>query len=212
MQAMRGLYAIASTDYIPSAQLVARVALAIAGGAVMVQYRDKSDDHGRRLWEANDLAMLCRSQRVPFIINDDIALARGCQADGVHLGRDDANLGEARAQLGPRAILGASCYDSIERAQAAVAEGADYIAFGSFFPSRTKPDAVHASLELLHVARDMFKLPITAIGGITAQNGGHLVNAGAQLLAVSHAVFAAPAPDAAARELSDLFTTASSST
>ncbi len=207
MDALRGLYAIASTDFIPPDALVSRVGRAIAGGAAMIQYRDKSDDTGRRLWEASDLCMLCRSHRVPFIVNDDIRLARDCQADGVHLGRDDGSVGEARALLGPRAIIGASCYDSIERARQAVAEGADYIAFGSFFPSRTKPDAARASLELLHVARAMFAVPIAAIGGITAHNGGILVDAGAQLLAVSHAVFADPAPDAAARAIAHLFDT-----
>ena len=110
-------------------------------------------------------------------------------AAGVHLGRDDANISTARAALGEDAVIGLSCYNQLQRALAAQAAGADYVAFGSFFASRTKPQAVPATLELLHTARAALQIPIVAIGGITTENGATLIEAGADALAVIDAVF-----------------------
>lgn len=199
-----GLYAITGEASSPG-ELVDRVARAICGGAVLVQYRDKSGDAARRQREAAALLELCRSGNVPLIVNDDLALARLIGADGVHLGKDDAPLTEARATLGREAIIGVSCYDSLDRALLARDAGADYVAFGSFFPSPTKPTAVRASPDLLRAARSRIDLPIVAIGGITPENGARLIEAGADLLAVVHGVFGMPDPEAAARRYAALF-------
>jgi len=200
----RGLYAVTDSE-LSGITLVQYVAQAIQGGAVMIQYRDKSTDAGQRLWQANDLQMLCQSLRVPLIINDDIELAVQCRAAGVHLGKDDATIEQARALLGEQAIIGVSCYASLSLALAAQAAGADYVAFGSFFASPTKPDAVRADLELLRAARTELSIPIAAIGGITPDNGRALVDAGADLLAVVSGVFSAADISAAARGYAVLF-------
>jgi thiamine-phosphate pyrophosphorylase len=201
----RGLYVITDSTLLSSERLVPAVAEAIAGGAVMVQYRDKSGDEGKRLWEAQDLVHLCRPLGIPLIINDDIELALKVEADGVHLGKEDSNLVEARSLLGDDAIIGVSCYNLLANAFEAVDAGADYIAFGRFFPSGTKSQAVQAEPELLLQARAEFDLPIVAIGGITAENGAQLVKAGADLLAVVHGVFGQDDIRAAAERISRLF-------
>ncbi len=182
---MRGLYLLTR----PDGDLIGIVAAALQGGARMVQYRDKSDDAERRLDEARQLRALCDAAGAGFIVNDDISLAKRCGADGVHLGRDDGSITDARGALGTDAIIGVSCYGSLTRARAAAAAGADYLAFGSFFASPTKPDAVTASIDLLVAARAEFDLPLCAIGGITPENGERLVAAGADMLAVISGVF-----------------------
>ncbi len=200
-----GLYVItdgASTD---SGQLSERVARAVAAGAAAVQYRDKSADAGRRLQEARALVEICRAAGVPLIVNDDVELAAQAEADGVHLGRDDGDIGRARRRLGRGALIGVSCYNELERARHGAAAGADYLAFGRFFPSATKPDAVQANPELLSTARRTLALPLVAIGGITPENGGPLIAAGADLLAVIHGVFGAPDIGAAAAAYVRLF-------
>ena len=197
----RGLYVI--TDGGPS--LPERVEAAIDGGAVVVQYRDKDDDAARRRAEAEGILEVCRGRGVPLLINDDIALAEAVGADGVHLGRDDAAIAEARQRLGPEAIIGASCYDELETAEAAAAAGASYLAFGSFFPSATKANPARPALDLLRQAKARFGLPIVAIGGITPDNGTALVEAGTDLLAVVSGVFGADDITAAARRYAALF-------
>ena len=200
---IHGLYAI--TSQAPTAQLLAAVAQAIAGGACLVQYRDKNSPETTRRQQAKALLKLCRRHKVPLIINDDTALAQAVSADGVHLGQDDGAIGEARERLGPTAIIGASCYNRLERAHKAAAEGANYIALGSFFPSASKPDALHAPLELLHQARITLEIPIVAIGGITPQNGASLVAAGADALAVINGLFGKKDITTAARRYTQLF-------
>jgi thiamine-phosphate pyrophosphorylase len=199
-----GLYAITSDA---STQLLADVAQALAGGARVLQYRDKSDDAPRRLAEAQALLQLCRSHRVPLIINDDVALAAAIGADGVHLGERDVAIAMARAVLGPQAIIGVSCYNSFERAQQLTASGADYLAFGAFFPSPTKPHAPRAMPELLRRAATL-GLPTVAIGGITPDNGGLLVEAGADYLAVITGVFGADDISLAASRFAALYSSA----
>ena len=200
----RGLYAVTDSALTAPEDLAAQVGAAIAGGAVLVQYRDKvaSPQH---LEVARAILMVCRSRHVPLIINDDIALAATVGADGVHLGRDDATLTAARQQLGPDAIIGVSCYNDLARAFAAAEEGADYVAFGRFFPSPTKPHASRAEVALLQYAKQRLNIPITAIGGITANNGGALLEAGADLLAVIHGVFGQADVTAAAAAIAGLF-------
>ncbi len=188
---LRGLYAITDAALQEPEQLPERVARAIDGGARLVQYRDKSGDRAARLQQARVLAELCRARGALLIINDDAQLAADSGADGVHLGRDDGDPGAARRRLGTGAIIGVSCYDQWPRALQAVEQGADYIAFGRFFPSRTKPQAVQASLDLIRRAKQQLALPVAAIGGITAQNGAQLIAAGADMLAVVQGVFAA---------------------
>lgn len=201
----RGLYAV--TDGVPRAPevLAALVEAVITGGAVLVQYRDKGGDDGRRRRECGAVLDVCRARRVPLIVNDDIGLARAVGADGVHLGRDDPPLAEARALLGREAVLGASCYADPQRALRAQAEGADYVAFGRFFPSRTKPAATPAAIEMLAAVCPHLSVPVVAIGGLTPENAGPVIAAGADLLAVVDGLFGDPDPRHAAERYARLF-------
>lgn len=196
-----GLYAI--TDG-PRADLCGAVEAALAGGAVVLQYRDKTRDQERRLREAHALAGLCARYRRPLIVNDDVELARACGAAGVHLGEDDPAIAEARSVLGAAAIVGVSCYDSLARARDAASAGADYLAFGAFFPSTSKAVTRRATPGLLHEA-GAFDLPRVAIGGITPDNGGPLVAAGAEFLAAISGLFGASDIRAAAGRYANCF-------
>ncbi len=195
-----GLYAITAAD-VPGGALASAVAAALRGGARVVQYRDKGLDHERRLAEAGTLARLTRGHGATFIVNDDVELAREVGADGVHLGRGDTALAAARERLGPAALIGVSCYDDIDRALAAASQGADYVAFGSVFPSPTKPDAPRAPLALIREASRRLHVPIVAIGGITLDNAAATMAAGAGALAVVSALFASDEVETAARRL-----------
>ena len=161
--------------------------------------------------EARTIADLCRTRGVIFLVNDDVDLAVAAMADGVHLGRHDRDVATARSRLPANGLIGVSCYDRFDMALQAAAQGADYVAFGSFFPSPTKPEAVRAGPELLDRARRELSLPTVAIGGISPENGATLVRAGADMLAVISGVFAAPDVAAAARAYSNCFTTAEES-
>lgn len=196
-----GLYAISNG---PRPDLLDVARAAIEGGATVLQYRDKTIDHERRLREACALNALCRQHSTPLIINDDLELAQRCGAAGVHLGEHDDDVLLARATLGADAIIGVSCYDSFSRAHDAAKVGADYLAFGAFFPSPTKPHARRATPDLLCEAK-AFGLPLVAIGGITPDNGGALIEAGADFLAVVSALFDAANVRIAARRFSQLF-------
>jgi thiamine-phosphate pyrophosphorylase len=202
-----GLYAIADTQYLDDTRLIEAVAQAIAGGGRVIQYRDKKHSAAERTRHAVELAALCRQLGALFIINDDVALAKQVQADGVHLGREDVPLVEARKLLGTQAIIGVSCYNELARAEAAEKQGADYIAFGRFFSSRTKPQAVPAGLDLLREAKRKLHIPVVAIGGITPENGASLIAAGADALAVIEGVFGQADVRAAAERYARLFNT-----
>jgi thiamine-phosphate pyrophosphorylase len=193
--APRGLYLITPDD-VDTARLLARVRQVI-GLATLLQYRNKAADGALRREQAAALLPLCREAGVPLLVNDDWRLAADIGADGAHLGETDGALREARRALGDAAILGASCYDDLTRAESAAAAGASYLAFGAFFPSPTKPNARRAMPELLADSA-RFGLPRVAIGGITPDNACQLVDAGADLLAVISGVFDAPDPVAAA--------------
>ena len=203
MKRLRGLYAV--TDGRTGQPLIEAVAQALHGGAAMIQYRDKSDDAERRRWEASDLLNLCRSFKVPLIINDDVDLACEIGADGVHLGRDDLTPSTARSMLGEDAIIGVSCYNDLERATYFHESPIDYLAFGAFFPSPTKPHAPRADLDLLEAAHQQFDKPIVCIGGITLENAPSLIQTGADMVAVITGVFGADDIAAAARSFSELF-------
>lgn len=192
-----GLYAI-TPDERDTPRLLARVDAALAAGVAMLQYRNKRADEASRRVQAEALLALCSRHGVPLIVNDDWRLAAEIRADGAHLGEHDGELRAARAALGPAAILGASCYDSLDLAREAVAAGASYVAFGAFFPSPTKPQARRASVGLLHDSATL-GVPRVAIGGVTPDNGRTLTNAGCELLAVISGVFDAPDPAAAVR-------------
>ena len=200
-----GLYAITERRSTTPGTIIEQVSLAIDGGAVMIQYREKHLPREERGREARALATLCHERDVPLIINDDIELAAACGAAGVHLGQDDAPVSRARRRLGQRAIIGVSCYNRMERARTAAGTDASYVAFGRFFPSKTKPGALQAQPALLKQARREISLPIVAIGGITPANGAELVHAGADLLAVIHGVFGQTDIRAAARRYAALF-------
>jgi thiamine-phosphate pyrophosphorylase len=202
---LRGLYAI-TPELDDTEMLAERVALCLAGGAALVQYRAKNAAEALASEQAARLAALCRAAGAIFIVNDSIELARECGADGVHVGREDAAVAAARRAL-PHAIIGASCYDDAQRAAAAAREGADYVAVGSVFASRTKPNARRASLEAIARARAASGLPVAAIGGIDPANAASVVAAGADMLAVISALFEAPDIEAAARQFTDLYQT-----
>jgi thiamine-phosphate pyrophosphorylase len=199
-----GLYAV-TPDLLDSDALIERVIAALEGGASSVQYRNKLASPPLQRAQALALRDLCAARSAIFIVNDDVDLAYGVDADGVHLGRDDAPLAHARRKLGRTAIIGASCYDSLERASAAVTAGADYIAFGSFFPSLTKPDAVRAEPALLTAAKSRWNVAVVAIGGITVAAAPALIEAGADALAVKSAVFDASDVVASAKAFRDAF-------
>ena len=187
----RGLYAITDDVLTAPYELLFLVEQAILGGAVMVQFRTKILDAALKLRQATDLAALCRRHDVPLIINDDVLLAAKVGADGVHVGKDDHALKAARAILGDDAIIGVSCYNELARAQQAKTAGADYVAFGRFFSSQTKPLAAQAEIALLIQARRL-DLPVAAIGGITLDNAQTLIGAGVDLLAVVQGLFGQP--------------------
>ncbi|MDO8842811.1 thiamine phosphate synthase [Methylicorpusculum sp.] len=198
----KGLYAITQTEHKSAETVIQEVAAAIRGGAVIVQYRDKQPTDALALGHA--LLALCRSHKVPMIINDSIDLAAQLDADGVHLGREDGLIAKARERLGDTAIIGVSCYNDLARAKAAEQEGANYVAFGRFFPSNSKPLAAPAELATLRLAKQQLALPIVAIGGILPENGRQLVAAGADFLAVIGGLFDHE-PEQAARTYQALF-------
>jgi thiamine-phosphate pyrophosphorylase len=202
---LQGLYVITDSNLLPNQALLHSVELAIQGGARIVQYRDKSRDANRRFQEVVDLLRLCRTYGVSLIVNDDVELTAITGADGVHLGKDDSSATRARQRLGNSAIIGISCYNDLHTARVAENEGVNYVAFGSFSPSPTKPHAVRASLSLLVQARSQISIPICAIGGITTENAQSLIAAGADMLAVITHVFGHDDPKGAAQSLARLF-------
>ena len=193
----RGLYLI-TPDEPDTGRLLARVEPVLATGPCWLQYRNKPAGSAKRLEQARALLPACARHGVPLLVNDDWQLAEEIGAAGAHLGEGDGVIAEARAAMGATAVLGASCYDDMARARAAVDAGASYVAFGAFFPSSTKPAARRATPALLAQARGL-GVPVVAIGGVTPDNGRQLVEAGADLLAVIAGVFEAPDPVAAAR-------------
>lgn len=192
----RGLYLL-TPDERDTGRLLDRVG-AVLGFASLLQYRNKLAGPALAAEQVAALLPACREHGVPLLVNDDWRLAAEVGADGAHLGEADGDLSAARAALGARAILGASCYDSLERAESAAAAGASYVAFGACFPSGTKPGARRVAPAVLRDARRL-GLPVVAIGGITPDNARGVVEAGADLLAVISGVFDAPDPVDAAR-------------
>lgn len=201
---IRGLYAI-TPDETDADALARKVEAALRGGARVIQYRNKRVPRVEQPAQVRLLLQLTRRMQAPLIVNDDVELALETGADGVHLGREDGDLARARSRLGPGRLLGASCYDRLELAEAALRAGADHVAFGSVFGSPTKPGAVRAPLTLFTEARAKWPAPLVAIGGITPANAPPVIAAGAHALAVISAVFDAPDVESAARRFSALF-------
>lgn len=193
-----GLYAITR----PGPALLKDVTSALAGGIRVLQYRDKGRDRERRLHEVQALLVLCRQHRVPLLVNDDVELAAAAGADGVHLGQGDASLASARERLGASAIIGVTCHDRLDLAEAAAQGGANYLAFGAMFASPTKPATIACPLATLKRARALFSLPLVAIGGITPDNAGQVIQAGADAVAVISALWEAPDIAQRARQFS----------
>ncbi|THB74722.1 MAG: thiamine phosphate synthase [Gammaproteobacteria bacterium] len=205
MSTINGLYVITDENLITHDNLKYSVEQAILGGASIVQYRNKSADSQTKVTQAENILQVCNLHSVPLIINDDIALCAEIGADGVHLGQDDADIADAKEHLGSDTIIGITCHSSIDLAVKAQEGGADYVAFGSFFPSQTKPDAKPAEISILEKAQLMLNIPTVAIGGINIDNASQLIEAGASSIAVAGAVFAGSDPKAQAEKLSRLF-------
>ncbi len=198
----RGLYAITQPENKTISQVVQAVEAALKGGAVVVQYRDKNPIDAFKL--AGELLKICHAYQVPLLINDSVELALAVGADGVHLGKDDGEIADARRRLGANAIIGVSCYNDVQKARAAVEHGANYVAFGRFFASGSKPLAAAADIGTLTQAKQQLQVPIVAIGGILPENAGQLIAAGADLLAVIGGIFDYE-PETAARAYQTLF-------
>ncbi|MGD8569234.1 MAG: thiamine phosphate synthase [Gammaproteobacteria bacterium] len=203
-----GLYAItpcSSTKPLSTSELIHKVERAISGGARIIQYREKCHDRRLKYEQTVRLRTLCDRHRVLFIVNDDVELAAESGAHGVHLGQDDRSVQQARDELGPSTIIGVSCYNQLALAQSAQQQGADYVAFGRFFASHTKPGAVPADVDLLRRAKRELTVPVACIGGINPENAKLLTSAGADMIAVIHGVFGASDCERAARELAGCF-------
>lgn len=194
---VRGLYAV-TPDEPDTGRLLELVVAALDGGARLIQYRHKGARGQLRLTQALALHAVCQRRGVPLIVNNDVELVLEIEAEGVHLGRDDGDLAQARSRLGKKRLLGVSCYADLQRARRALAQGADYLAFGAAFPSCVKPEAPLASLDLFRQAKRELRAPVVAIGGIDEQNAGLLAEAGVDAVAVISAVFGADDVAAAA--------------
>ncbi len=198
----RGLYLITPDERDPARLL--ECIKPLLPYASCLQLRSKVMDAASLLGAGSRLREMCAATGVTFIVNDDVNLAHALGADGVHLGEHDGAIADGRRLLGDHAIIGVSCYDDLARAREAAAAGADYVAFGACFPSPTKPAARRASLDLFRQATCL-RVPRVAIGGITPDNAGSVIAAGADLIAVISGVFDAPDPIAAARSYLSCF-------
>jgi thiamine-phosphate pyrophosphorylase len=202
---LKGLYAITDKKLIPRKSFVEMVEKAIRGGAKIIQLREKDTPEEEIIRLGHGLLEVTRRYGVPLIINDSPKLAREIGADGVHLGREDPAIFEARGLLGSKAIVGVSCYGDIERGLRAEREGADYVVFGTPFFTPTKPDRKPTPFEVLREAkRKITKVPVFAIGGITKENTKLVLETGVDGIAVITSVFGSPDPEKAARDLARL--------
>lgn len=205
MKSLKGLYAITPDGYLNTGDLNLSVEQALKGGANILQFRNKMAPYSAQLKTARALSKQCQSEGALFIINDNPMLAAEVGADGVHLGQSDMPLENARALLGPDAIIGITCHNRLDLALKAIRSGADYVAFGRLFCSSTKPNAAAASLEILAAAKHQFITPTAAIGGINASNAAAVIATGADMVAVSSGLFGQTDVYGAACQISALF-------
>jgi len=201
---IKGLYAI-TPDMADLNTLIQKTQSAIEGGAFMVQYRSKIQDHDVKMQQCAAILRLCREYEIPCIVNDDVDMCRSLEADGVHLGEKDDNIAEVRRILGEDAIIGSSCYDQLERAKQAQKEGASYVAFGAMYPTSTKPNAPRATIGLLREANSQIQIPIVAIGGITVNNAHDVIETGVDAIAVINSLYESHSIKETAETLSQMF-------
>ena len=206
MSKLAGLYAVTDEQLITEEKFNQAIEAVLQGGVKIIQYRDKSSDRQKRFKQAKNLCSLCRQYEAISIINDDLELAKTVNADGVHLGKNDASLKEARQTLGSDAIIGVSCYNSLSTALSAEKNTANYVAFGTMFPSPTKPDAKPADLNIISEAKQQITIPVCAIGGITEKNIQQLIQQDIDMTAVISSLFSTNDIKAAANALSKHFT------
>ncbi len=202
---LRGLYAITDTHLIPRERFAETVEAAVRGGAMLIQLREKHASREEIIQLGQAVLAVTRRYGALLIVNDHPSVAKDIGADGVHVGREDPSVPETRALVGPEMIIGASCYGDVDRAVAAEQEGADYVAFGTPYPSPTKTKRTDISLEIFQAAQRRVHVPVFAIGGITLANAQHVIDAGADGIAVVSGVFGAPDVEAAAWALAQLF-------
>ena len=206
MYILRGLYIITDKNLIPRDKFLETVEKALRGGARIVQLREKDSSQDEIIRLGKGLLRTTKRYGVPLIINDSPSMAKEIDADGVHLGKDDPGIQDARRILGGEAIIGISCYGEIERGIQAEREGADYVAFGTPYFTPTKPDRKGTPFEVLREARKKItKIPIFAIGGINRENAKSVLETGVDGIAVITGVFGSSDPERAARDLASLF-------
>ncbi len=201
-----GVYAITDCVNLTNNDLLDKTEELLNVGVSLLQYRNKTLNKTNKKDLAKKIQSLCHQYNTPFIVNDDLALAKELEADGIHLGQNDDDIHTVRKVIGSK-IIGISCYNNLNRAISAEKNGADYVAFGSFFPSTNKPDAVEAPIELLLQSKTRLAIPIVAIGGITPENGKQLVDAHADLLAVINGLYSATNTSQATKDFNNLFKT-----
>ena len=201
---IKGLYAI-TPDSADLNALIQKTKSAIEGGAFMVQYRSKIQDHEVKMQQCAAILRLCREYEIPCIVNDDVDMCRILEADGVHLGEKDDNIAEVRHMLGEDAIIGSSCYDQLDRAKTAQKEGASYVAFGAMFATSTKPNAPRATLALLKEAKREIQIPIVAIGGITVNNAHDVIKTGIDAISVINSLYEAKSIKETAETFAKMF-------
>lgn len=189
----RGLYAITDCEHHSPSKVIETSEKILAAGISLLQYRHKGSDHNEVIKLGKQLVSLCHQYNTPFIMNDNPDIAETLGADGIHLGKEDGRLADVRAKY-PEMLIGISCYNDLQRAIKAEKEGADYIAFGAFYPTAIKPNAVTASPETMLEAKSKLKIPVVAIGGITPENGKTLIEHGADFLAVISGLYSDPDP------------------
>ena len=204
MLSNRGIYAITDCANTTEQELLEKSENILKTGIALFQYRNKESDQQKKKRLVQELQSLCHQYNVPFIVNDDVLLAKDISADGVHLGKDDGDIHLARKTLGAK-IIGISCYNDIDRATEAEKSGADYIAFGAFFTSITKPDAKKAEIDLVKQAKLQLSIPIVAIGGITPENAKQLIDVNIDYLAVISGLYSASDTIKATQNYNDLF-------
>ena len=206
MDKLRGLYVITDEKLTPyeGGRIFEMVEEALKGGAKVIQLRDKTHSDEFLLNYALELKNLCHEYNAIFIVNERLELALRSDADGIHVGKEDLPVKEVKKYLKNK-IIGASCYGSIERAEIVQEEGASYVAFGSFFPSPTKPEAKVVEKEILKIAKGRLKIPICAIGGITLEKAEELIRLGADMIAVISDIWKAKSIYQRAKAYSRLF-------
>ena len=201
---MKGLYLV-TPDWDDTDQLLSLTESALKAGIAMLQYRHKTATEALQRHQATALRDLCRQYKVPFIVNDHLALCEEIDADGVHVGGTDATVAAVRSVMGPDKIIGASCYGDLQRAHDAAAAGANYVAFGGFYPSRVKKYEVSTPVDIISRAKATLTVPVCVIGGMTPENAVPLVNEGADLVAAISSVYQHERPASAAAEFVRLF-------